>query len=144
MFFEWIRGNLFYVLSLVFVYFTYAYFLKEVIWKKTWPHLFYYFCSFSIVGVSFNYFLAPNYIKVIYKIFTNQFSVDEIPNLIITSFFWIGWAILFSQIERFAAEKFDRNDEPILIQNYILSFFIYILYLNACTVVLNNVFARPI
>ncbi len=141
---EWVHSNLFYVLSLLFVYFTYAYLLKEIIWKRTWPHLFYYFCAFSIVGASFNYFLEPNYVKVIYKIFTNQFSSDEIPNLVITSFFWIGWSILFSQTEKFFAEKLGRDEQPILIENYIFIFFAYILFLNSLTIILNKAFGRPI
>ena len=143
-FFEWVRTNLFYGLSLLFIYFTYSYLLKEKIWKSTWPHILYYFVAVSLVGIGFNYFLEPNYIHAGYKIFTNRFSSNDMSNLIVSSFFWIGWAILFSQIEKFFIEKLEIKKKSKSLQNYLLCFFIYILFLNLCTIILNQAFERPI
>ena len=141
---EWFRINLFYGLSLFFVYFTYAYLLKEIIWKREWPHIIYYFFAFALLGISFNYFLEPNYIKALYKLFLNRLSFEELSRLIISSFFWMGWAILFSQAEKFAIEKLKRKESPKPPQDYLFQFLFYMIFLNFLTIIINYTFRRPI
>ena len=128
---EWLRINLFYLMSLVFIYFTYAYLLKEIIWKRNWPHIFYYFLAFSIIGGSFNYFLQPNYMKAIYEAMTRRFSFHKLSILLVSSLFWIGWVILFSETEKFIIKKFNLKEKPKPLQEYLLYFFLFLLLINS-------------
>ena len=139
---EWLRINLPYYSSLMFIFFTPAYVLWELIWNRKWPHLLYYFIAFSVVGSSYAYFGSPNYIHALHQIFTNQFNFYKMSILFFSSFFWIGWAVLFFQLEMFLSSKLKVKEEIKPVKHYILWFFVYMVYLNAVVWIIQSVFGR--
>ena len=139
---EWLRINLLYYFSLMLIFFTPAYILWGVIWKKKWPHIVYYLIAFSVVGSSYAYFEAPNYIHALYQVFTNQFSFHKMSILFFSSLFWVGWAAFFFQLEIFLSDKFKIKEKIRPIKDYMLWFFLYIVYLNIVIWIIHSLFER--
>ena len=139
---EWIRINSPYYCSLMFVFFTPAYVLWEIVWKRKWPHIVFYFMAFSIVGGSYTYFEAPNYINALYEILTNRFSFHKMSTLFFSSLSWVGWAAFFFQLEVLFSDKWRIKEQIRPLQEYILWFFAYMVYLNCVVWIIHSIFNR--
>ncbi len=140
--YEWISINTFYILSLIFVFCTPAFVLRDIIWKRNWPHILIYCLVFGILGSYYCYFNAPDYVSTTYRVIKGYVFLTEIQKIILPTISWMGWGLLIYYIEKIVINVFQVDEKTRPLGEYLFYFFLYALYLDAVISILNPLFYR--